>query len=232
MANAILPKIAISIICLVALSSVVGYSLFAGYRAEKLSRLTLGSDDSIKVEEIALIGDSRFRDITISGASTFYFGGETSPQITLRALRIIEQPQVKVAVLQVGINDLVASSLSTSLIKPTEESLISNISYLIDKAGALGKKIIITEIIPARRDMFFQRFYWFDTIYQQTRQVNERLHQLCTIKGIRFVSFPELSQSDGEGKPKLYSDSLHLNASGRKIFQAKLSNIALDFQEP
>lgn len=225
-ASAIVLKNGLKIILyLILLPSVVAYSVFVAYRAEKVSRLTLGIPSDPK-SEFVLIGDSRFRDVTIQGATTFYFSGETSPQITLRAVRIIEQPQVKTAIVQFGINDIVASSLSTSLAKKTEDAIVENISYLIERSKALGKELIITEILPARKDKIHQRFYWFDSVYDQTNTVNKRIHKICSLKGIQFITFPEFSDENRRGNPSLYTDSLHLNEAGQEMFQRKISESA------
>lgn len=167
--------------------------------------------DSPLGSRTVFVGDS----ITAAGSWDEWFperdtvnlgvNGDTSDDLVARYPQIVEaQPETLVVL--VGTNDLGR--------RQSVENLVRNVEYLMVslRRDLPGARMLVVSVMPRARE-------YADLV----RDANRHLRQFSPSVGAQFLDlWPTFASDDGEIRPELSDDRLHLTAAGYEAWLAEL----------
>ncbi|GEM_PF-910004 len=135
---------------------------------------------------------------------------DTTEELLTR-LSLFKKTEPHIIYLMIGINDLLYSS--NDLLIPT------NISQIIDQIHLSYKsaKIVVQSILPTNTSYILPA---------RIRQVNHYLQKIALEKGVNYLNLYDIFRNqNGEIKPELTTDGLHLSYKGYALWQSFFKQI-------
>lgn len=199
------------------------------YRARNAALLAASGEPLIVV-----FGDSRARSWNPPPAVAGHrvinrgIGGETTAQMIHRFGADVVDLHPAVVIIEAGINDLVAASLSPGLARRFPGETASNLQQMVERARAAGIRVVLLTILPPRSPNLVRRFVWSDRIHGMVAEANARLRGLHDPPRVEVVdSARALQTPSGEWKPGVNAGSLHITSAGyRELNDAVLGVLA------
>jgi lysophospholipase L1-like esterase len=165
---------------------------------------------------VVLFGDSRVQQWSplpqVDGVEIVNrgVGGETTAQMRLRFSADVLQLQPDVVVIQAGINDLVAASLSADAGNRIRQGLRDNLRQLATLSVAAGARVVLLTIIPPASPTLPRRLVWNSDIVEDVDDVNAFIRSLDSLDGVTVVDAAGLLAPAGGELPADYArDTLH-----------------------
>lgn len=176
---------------------------------------------------VLLLGDSRaYRwPVPVVSGHAFVNRGipdQSTEQILARFDAHVAPVHPAVVVLQAGINDL----KSIPLLPARRDEIVArckqNLRALVARSRALGAQVVITTIFPTGEVALVRRPIWSDAIGIAVREVNDDLRTLAG-SGVQVIdAWKLLENGQGELRPELGLDTLHLSARGYQLLDVEL----------
>lgn len=167
---------------------------------------------------VVLVGDSRIAQWVLPKPPAGYHiikrgrGGETSVQLAGRLPDLMAALKPDIVVLGIGINDLVAASLSKTYGARIENTLLSRMTRMRrDVAQAGATPILSTIVQPARPDLLRRVLSWNNSIYASVEQINVQLLATASPDMRVFDANGHLGAKAGPLGKDFADDTLHLN---------------------
>ncbi len=205
------------------------------YNAERL--LPLGPapaqpPDRSAALRLVVLGDSRARQWGSPPLDPRFeminrgIDGQTAAQALLRFDRQIAPLRPDVVVIQVGVNDLVASAESF----PAEHGLfragcIDTITALVHRARADGATVVLTTIFPIGPPTLQQRILPPPDVAESIDTVNAALMALADDGVLVLDTRPLLADAHGVLRPEYRADRLHLSGAGYAALNPALAQL-------
>ena len=174
------------------------------------------------------LGDSRisrwnplpdFKDVEVLNLGC---GGAISADLLVQVIQMDYPENVKMAVIEIGINDLTAIALcpwqKNTIISRCQSNIKQTILFLRQK----GIPVTVLPVLPAGKVGWLRRLVWSDEIDKAIFEVNQFLFRLKA-EGVTLAECSEVIEKDGRLRLQYAEDALHLNALGYK----KLNTILL-----
>lgn len=226
------------LVLLLAGSFVVNIILFRQARvyyvemnAIRLDPLGLSHYSNMKemTKSVVFYGDSRAYDWPapdIDGLKFFNRGvqGETSAQSALRFDYHVKPLHPEIIILQVGINDLKTVAVMPEKYDEIVENCKANIELIVEKAQAVGAKVVVTTIFPTGMVPFYRQVFWSDDVVAAVESVNAFIWGLNGEGVFVFDSYAILVGEDDKIKPEYALDTLHLSDSGYRRLNEELTD--------
>jgi lysophospholipase L1-like esterase len=223
----------------------INYILFkhgkAYYVQEGLVRLDpsgsrTGFDDGLNIKELTddkiavLYGDSRaamWLKPDIAGYEFLNRGisNQTSEQALLRLQRHVRPLNPDFVLIQVGINDLKYIPLLPDRKREIVENCKANISEIVRQVNEMGAAAVLSTIFPVAETPVIRMPFWSDDVNSAVKEVNAHIRKLTLSKNVLFDSYNILAGPDGQIKPELSHDHLHLNTRGYRLLNEELSGL-------
>ena len=169
---------------------------------------------------VVLFGDSRIAQWSplprVDGAEIVNrgIGGETTAQMRLRFDADVLNLQPDVVVIQGGINDLVAASLSKSAGDRIRQGVKDNLRQLATRSAAAGARVVLMTVVPPASPSLPRRLVWNHDIAGQVADVNAFIRSLDGLDGVIVVDAAGLLAPSGGALRALYArDTLHFEPS-------------------
>ncbi len=142
--------------------------------------------------------------------------GETTEQMRTRFRNDVLRLQPTAVIIQAGINDLVAASLSA---EPLREQIMArcldNLEAFTHEAAASGIRVLLLRVIPPATPPLYRRPFWSASVRPLVEQVNTRLASVDFGRNVIVLDVSEaLMTTDGEWLPDVVADTLHFSAAG------------------
>ncbi|HEU4327137.1 MAG TPA: GDSL-type esterase/lipase family protein [Roseiflexaceae bacterium] len=181
---------------------------------------------------LVLLGDSRARQWGSPPLGPRFevlnrgVDGQTAAQALLRFDRQIAPLRPDIVVIQVGVNDLVASAESF----PAEHGLfragcIDAIAALVHRTRASGATVVLTTIFPIGPPTLQQRILPTPDIAGSIDTVNAALVALAGDGVLVLDTQPLLADPRGVLRPEYRVDRLHLSAAGYAALSPALARL-------
>jgi len=172
-----------------------------------------------QTKKIVLFGDSRieqYRDsLKVSDYATYNMGisGETSGQAKYRVERDILNLSPKVAVLQLGVNDLKTIAFAKETKEGVISSVITNLTEIVSKLRDNDIKVVLLTVIPASEPVGMWRVFWNNDVDEAIATVNQAILEMAS-EGIVVLDSQKVFQTNNNRLDKRFAtDTLHLNQS-------------------
>ena len=168
---------------------------------------------------IVYFGDSRIQSWAVlpavPGARSVNrgYGGETTGQLLLRLDRDVIALAPRVAVLEMGINDLKTIGLFRDSAASITATCVRNSDRIIGQLRERGIHVIVLTVFPVGRVPLVRRPIWSDRTLEALNDVNRHLRALQG-PDVTVVDCDSLFAQDGRMKPRYELDTLHLNEAG------------------
>jgi lysophospholipase L1-like esterase len=178
---------------------------------------------------VLFIGDSRMAQWnlpTLTNYSVVNAGtrGFTSDQTAMVTPGLLEKFHPKIAVLEVGINDLKYLGLKPEMRSAIVSLVLSNVTTIATMCGQQQCKLYVLTTWPATEPDWQRWFIWNSTIDESVRELNASLQKLDEpAKGIRVIDL--FIQAGLTPNPGMYSDTLHLKPETYEKLNPALENI-------
>jgi len=179
---------------------------------------------------VVLFGDSRVAQWSplpqIEGAEIVNrgIGGETTAQMRLRFDADVLKLRPDVVVIQAGINDLVAASLSTRAGDRIRQDLKSNLRQLATQSAAAGARVVLLTVIPPASPSLLRRLVWNSDIVGDVADVNTFIRSLDGHDGVTVVDAARLLAPPGGELPARYArDTLHFESAAYEALNEALA---------
>ncbi|GAB4216684.1 MAG: SGNH/GDSL hydrolase family protein [Roseiflexaceae bacterium] len=178
---------------------------------------------------LVLLGDSRARQWGSPPLGPQFevinqgIDGQTAVQALLRFDQQIAPLRPDIVLIQVGVNDLVASAESF----PAEHAqfradCIDAINSLVRRTRASGATVILTTIFPIGPPALQHRILPTPNIAGSIGTVNAALRLLADDGVLVLDTQPLLADARGELRPEYRTDRLHLSAQGYTVLNQAL----------
>jgi lysophospholipase L1-like esterase len=194
--------------------------LYYGTRLDPLGLDVYASHPSLETGPlIVFYGDSRaYQWILPRTPGVTYLNrginGQSSRQVLLRYENHIAPLRPDILVIQVGVNDL----LSTSLLKHDRAAIIAatqaNLASLVARAREDGTTVVLTTIFPPAAPSLSERFTSPAPSPDTFSTVNTYLHTLAAPDVIIFDTVPLLTNEQNLVRDEFRLDRWHLNEHG------------------
>lgn len=165
---------------------------------------------------VVMFGDSRiakwslFPDANDKKFINRGTGGDTTAQMRLRFKRDVIAFKPDIVVIQGGINDLVAASLSSKHRAQIIANLKENLSWMVKQASEAGISVALLTIVRPSSPPLLRRLIWSDDIYGLVDEVNSHIRTLHQLPKIRVIEFDKILNPEGKPTTHPYAeDTLH-----------------------
>ena len=200
-----------------------------------IQRYSQNLDNQITKENkkrVVLFGDSRIVEWGKPDSEEWEFinrgiGGQTSAQVLLRFNQHVAVLKPEIVIVQVCINDLRMLTQSSNTREDIVNNCQQNIAQIVDKAQAIGAKVILTTVFPLGEGNIplKYRLFW-PSIKQLKQDINQVNNYIRTLEHKAIILDAErLLTAQAENPSQYYRDLLHLNRQGYQILNQKLKNI-------
>ncbi len=144
--------------------------------------------------------------------------GETSSGL-LRRLDLFEQTRPETIFVMIGINDLLRGDISDQTILANQRLIIQN----LDKNHP-DAQIVLQSILPhAKEPKWEGRDRLLSVSNQRIKALNRQLEQMARQEGVYFLDlYPLFANSEGDLRPELSTDGLHLSSLGYQTWSIAL----------
>jgi lysophospholipase L1-like esterase len=168
---------------------------------------------------ILFLGDSRIQQWKplpdFQGAEILNLGcaGATSSELVEQMERMEYPKHIRLAVIEIGINDLTVIGLT-----PQRKDLIvseckSNITRSIEILRQKNIPVFLLPVFPAGKIGWLRSFVWSKEIDNAVRDVNQHLLSLKA-EGVILTDCSEMIGTNGRIREEYARDALHLNSQG------------------
>lgn len=203
------------------------------YREQKVLRVTFDNSDYYKSppstfllgeNTIVLFGDSRIKqwnplpvidevEILNRGISE-----ETTAQMMLRFKKDVLDIQPNIVIIQAGINDLVASSISDHDQKNSiYDNSIINLGKIVDQAVQQKITVILFKIIEPYELGLIRSILWGNDLHHLVRKANDELLTLSDEPNVYVFDANKALHQEGHWKPGVNRDALHLTTQAYQL---------------
>ena len=157
--------------------------------------------------------------------------GDTTEQSLLRLERDVIALSPKIAVMEVGINDLKAIGVMPFREKMITKACQENLRTMVDKLQAAGIHVVLLTIFPVGRIEWTRRPVWSNKTITAVDSTNALMKQW---KGdhLTVVDCDKVLRSNGRMHPRYALDALHLNAEGYAALNARLTPLLESLLSP
>ena len=197
----------------------------ASYKKECLARLHLTDPfdawpDGENV--ILLIGDSRIFQwqplFQIDGFEVANLGhpGMTSYECVANLRRLDIPEQAKLAVVQVGINDVKVIGVAPEKREQIIESLKENLQLLTDYLNSEKIQTVLMPVLPAAEPSLARRVVWSEGIDEAVVEINQWINEMRS-DTIHVPDCQLLYDGDFRLNEQYATDTLHLNREGYAV---------------
>ena len=184
---------------------------------------------------IILFGDSRIEqwqpNLQIDGYKVINRGisGETTAQMRFRFIQDVILLKPDLIIVQAGINDLVAASISPEYKKIIYKNTLQNLQWFVTEARKHQISVIFISIIHPAEPSIFRKIIWSNSIHQMVNSVNGDIEKSIR-KGSYFLNANKLLNVIENKLPTEFAkDTLHfktgtyvlLNQSIKKIIEER-----------
>jgi lysophospholipase L1-like esterase len=182
---------------------------------------------------VVLFGDSRIAqwdplpDLQGAEIVSRGIGGETTAQMIYRFQDDVIGLSPDTVIIQAGINDLVAASLTPALSDDLERRTVANLVSMTAQARDAGIRVILLDIFPPARPSLLRRFFWSDTLPELVERANAELATLHAPPDISVVLSQDTLQEDGEWRESVIADTLHLRPNGYRLLNERICSLLL-----
>ena len=177
---------------------------------------------------VVLFGDSRAADWSAPEVEGFRFvnrgiPGESSAQARGRFEAHVASLHPDVIVVQAGVNDLMALGVlpgerevqATAVVA----NVIANVRQIVERATALGARVVVTTIFPLSAVPLAQWPFWSDEVPAAIEEVNAALRAMAGSGrpgGAVSVldAYALLADEEGRTRREYRADVLHLTPAG------------------
>jgi len=155
--------------------------------------------------------------------------GETSAGL-LKRLELIDRTTPETILVMIGINDL-TQGVSDEIILGNEQQIILYLQRMHPKT-----QIVVQSILPhgGKQVTWEGREKLLAIPNSRIRQLNQQLQRIAAKEGVKYLNLhPLFANQQGELRPELSSDGLHLNPQGYLVWSSALqlySQIELEAQ--
>lgn len=180
---------------------------------------------------ILVIGDSRAKawtglDQVLSGPiANLGRGGATTVQIVSILRNQLDSIRARLALVQVGINDLTASAVHPRRSTEIMDSAVSNILELVKHLEDRGIVVIYSTVFPVGTLGIFEKIVYGRDLNKDVSTLNERVIREFSPSVIVLDTTILLDVSLNHGDSKYFGDSLHLNTEGYSRLNKELAEI-------
>lgn len=140
--------------------------------------------------------------------------GETSTGL-LKRLQLLETTEPETLFVMIGINDLLQGV--------TDEALLANQQQIIENLRRVHpqSQIVVQSILPHARQRLMDKIP-----NSRIRNINEQLKAIATQEGALYLDLhPLFTDTQGNLRPELGTDGLHLSRQGYQLWFSALKNI-------
>lgn len=180
---------------------------------------------------VVLFGDSRIRlwptpefilDYRIINRG---IGGQTSAQAIHRVYNDVIALRPKIAVVEIGINDIKAIGVLEDRYDDIIQIIKDNYSWIVDQLKGSNIHIVVFTIFPVGDVELFRRMVWSPKIDSAIKEANAFLNSLKSSQ-VTVVECPtELLTVEGRIKSVYSLDALHINQSAYNVLNEELRKI-------
>lgn len=186
---------------------------------------------------VLFFGDSRAYAWPAPDLAQFTFAnrgvnGHTTTQCLLRFADHVSPLEPDILVVQVGVNDLVATALLPDESAEIVANTKANIREIVARARAMGTTVVLTTIFPPGPVPLHQYPLWSEEIAQAIEEVNADLRSLAGGGVIVMETAPILAAESGRVRAIYAADHLHLNEKGYAALNEALTPILLTYSHP
>lgn len=143
--------------------------------------------------------------------------GETSSGL-LKRLSLFDQTKPETIFIMVGINDLLRGT--------SDQAILDNQQQIVRELDAAHPQaqIVLQSILPRAEDSNWEgRERLLSISNQRIQDLNEQLESLARQEGIYFLDlYPLFANPEGDLRPNLTTDGLHLNPAGYQTWSIAL----------
>ncbi len=188
-----------------------------------------------KSTKFLFIGDSRIAqwnipDSIIDSNDLLNLGidAQTSGQVLYRGKEYFKDYHADYTFIEVGINDLKAIGFFPKKEKYIKQTVIYNIESLIDLCINNQSEPVFISIFPVGNVELKRWFFWNKHVNEAIKEVNFKVGEYCTSKGIRVIdSYPILSNDNNKTEKQFQRDCLHINEKGYEKLNLALNNFLI-----
>lgn len=206
--------------------ALVGAFLISQWRQEKIDGLStpltirfpnVSPADDNKTR-VVLFGDSRMAQWRSDWPEQFEVinrgvSGSTSFQALERVQRDVLKHQADWVIIQVGINDVVASRLLFGQARhQVIDQVADNISAIVSSIRESGAKVILMSVVPEINADIFRLLIWQGSLQPEVNQINQSLQNKALGNIIR-LNATDIFVADKEWRYDYSRDALHWNPS-------------------
>jgi lysophospholipase L1-like esterase len=173
---------------------------------------------------VVLFGDSRISEWSplprVDGVEFVNRGidGETTAQMRLRFDADVLALQPDVVVIQAGINDLVAASLSKQAGDRIRQNLKNSLRQMATLSADAGTRVVLLTVIPPASPSLLRWLVWNDDIIKDVAEVNAFIRTLDGLEGVTVVDAAGLlAPSGGELSAQYARNTLHFEPAAYAI---------------
>jgi lysophospholipase L1-like esterase len=174
-----------------------------------------------KRTRVVLFGDSRIHswsELPELERTQFVnrgISGETTAQMRYRFDTDVLALEPDVVVIQAGVNDLIAASLTETRAREIVQKTGSNLQYFIDQLSSRGIHTVYLEIIPTSEPSLSRRLVWNEAVSDYIDQVNASIRPPGGPGRLTVIDTGKwLLDETGEWIEGLSRDALHLSPEG------------------
>jgi len=168
-------------------------------------------------EGLVLLGDSRMAQWEVARLGDLAvvnrgMSGATSAEILFQVPGWLEGRLPRVAVIEMGINDLKLLGVRPDLRAAVVAAVVANIQKTAAACRDRGMAVIVCPVWPAGPIPLVRRLAWNGEVDRATDEVNARLREWAAREPgvVLFDGFAELREASPELRRDGYRDALHL----------------------
>lgn len=142
--------------------------------------------------------------------------GQTTGQILGRTQAHLQDINLQVVVIQMGINDLKMIPLFPDQERAIIDNCKNNLLNLIGEVHGLGAIVVVTTLFPLGSVPWERRLVWSDRVDLAIAEVNDFIRSLDSPPDVQVFDAAKLLQQTASPRiqPQYSEDLLHLNAAG------------------
>jgi len=152
--------------------------------------------------------------------------GQTSEQVKIEYIYILEKYKPKIIIINIGINDIKTIGFLGEK-KTIAEKLVQNIKSILKKSIELNIEPIYISNFPTDKPGLIRRFFWNEEMDKLIIQTNNEIIDFCKISNINYIDAYQLLVDPLKGYKRTSDfsyDFFHLNERGYQILNNHLEN--------
>jgi len=153
---------------------------------------------------------------------------ETTAQMMLRFKKDVLDIKPNIVIIQAGINDLVAASITGNNLKNRiYNSSIRNLRYIIDKSLEQGIIVIFLKIIEPFDLGLIRSILWGNDLMFLVQRANNDILELSNKPNFYILDANEVLHINNEWRQGVNRDTLHFTEKGYRLLNSEVLRLVV-----